>query len=286
MTWQGAADAPPTARIVSLAPSLQPTERRVVEWILADRSVTVESTAQELADAVGVGRTTVIRAAQSLGYGGYPQLRVALAQELAMQQPTDDAGDGSMLGGLRARVGRFGGELSHAMSAMTEESLVAFITALDDADRVLVLANGLSIPLGLDMMLRLNSAGRPAEQLMDAMAQQISARQLGAGSACVAFSGSGANRATLDAMRAAKASGAKVLAITSFARSAAAELADVTLVVPPVNESFRDELIHTSRAAHMLLTEQLVDLFVEHRGDRARDARAVSMSMLGSALQE
>ena len=67
-----------------------------------------------------------------------------------------------MLGGLRARVGRFGGELSHAMSAMTEESPVAFITALDDADRVLALANGLSIPLGLDMMLRLQP--RPVAQ--------------------------------------------------------------------------------------------------------------------------
>ena len=60
-------------------------------------------------------------------------------------------------------------------------------------------------------------------------------------------------------MRAAKASGAKVLAITSFARSAAAELADVALVRRAARrQSFRDELIHTSRAAHMLLTEQLV----------------------------
>ena len=83
MSWQGAPDAPPTARIQSLAPSLQPGERRVVEAIVADRNATVEHTAQELADAVGVGRTTVIRAAQSLGFEGYPQLRVALAQELA-----------------------------------------------------------------------------------------------------------------------------------------------------------------------------------------------------------
>ncbi|HIY66673.1 MAG TPA: MurR/RpiR family transcriptional regulator [Candidatus Agrococcus pullicola] len=288
MTWHGASDAPPSARIVSLAPSLQRTERRVAEFILTDRSGTVERTAQELADAVGVGRTTVIRAVQSLGYEGYPQLRVALAQELAMQQSSDAevGSDGSMLGTLRARVARFGSELSHAMAAMTDESLLAFIETLDTAQRVLVVANGLSVPLGLDLMLRLNSAGRPTEQIVDAISQQISARQLGEGSACVAFSGSGANRATLDAMRAAKESGATVLTITSFARSAAAELADIALVVPPANESFRHELTHTSRAVHMLLTEQLIELFIEHRGDRARDARAASLSVLGSALQE
>ena len=288
MTWHGAPDAPPSARIVSLAPSLQPTERRVAEFILTDPSATVERTAQELADAAGVGRTTVIRAVQSLGYEGYPQLRVALAQELAVQRPPEpEAGaEDSSLGVLRARAARFGAELPRMMSAMTDAALTAVIEGLDSAHRVLVVANGLSTPLGLDLMLRLNSAGRPAEQIVDSISQQIAAQQLGAGSVCVAYSGSGANRATLDAMRAAKQSGAVVLVITSFARSAAADLADVVLLVPPADESFRHELTHTSRAALMLLTEQLVELFIEHRGDRAREARAASLSVLGSALQE
>jgi DNA-binding MurR/RpiR family transcriptional regulator len=122
--------------------------------------------------------------------------------------------------------------------------------------------------------------------LMDSMSQQISARLLGAGSVCVVLSGSGANRSTLEAMRAAKASGARVLAITSFARSVLADEADVVLVVPPINESFQDELIHTSRAALMLLTEQLVDQLIAHRGDRGRDAQAAAVSMLGGGLHE
>lgn len=288
MTWQGAHDAAPSVRILSLLPSLQRTERLVAEAVLADRSGTVERTAQELAEAVGVGRTTVIRVSQSLGYDGYPQLRVALAQELALEQSDDaaDDQDGSLAATVRRAAARFSSRLGGTMSALTDEALESFLTTLDEADRVLVLANGLSVPLGLDLMLRLNAAGRPAEQLMDAVSQQIAARQLGAGSACVVVSGSGASRSTLEGMRAAKASGARVLAITSFARSAVAEDADVVLVVPPVNESFHDELIHTSRVALMLLVEQLVDLFIAHRGDRGRDARAAALSVLGGSLQE
>lgn len=257
--------------------------------MIADRRATVERTAQELAEAVGVGRTTVIRAAQSLGYEGYPQLRVALAQELALEQSTTSdplETDSSLTGTLRAAASQFGARLAHSMSALTDETVGACIRALDEAERVLVIANGLSVPLGLDLMLRLNSAGRPAEQLMDAMAQQISARQLGATSACIVISGSGANRSTLDGMHAARASGARVIAITSFAGSAVAELADVVIVVPPITEGFQDELIHTSRAALMLLNEQLVDLFIAHRGDRAREARAASISVLGGSLEE
>lgn len=291
MTWQGSPDAPPTARIVSLAPSLQPGERRVTETIVADRAAVVERTAQELADAVGVGRTTVIRAAQSLGYDGYPQLRVALAQELALEvsaggSSAADAGDGSMVGAVRAGVARFGARLGHTVSALTEDAVLEFVRGLDEAQRVLVIANGLSSSLGLDLVLRLNSAGRPAEMLMDAMSQQISARLLGAGSVCVVLSGSGANRSTLEAMRAAKASGARVLAMTSFARSVLADEADVVLVVPPINESFQDELIHTSRAALMLLTEQLVDQLIAYRGDRGRDAQSAAISMLGAGLHD
>lgn len=286
MAWDGSPEAPPTARIVALGPSLQPSERRILEAIADDLGAAVERTAQELADAVGVGRASVIRAAQSLGYEGYPQLRVALAQELALGSAAVATDDGTLIGALRTEVDRFGARLGHMMSALTEEAVDAFLTALDEADRVLVIANGLSAPLGLDMMLRLNSVGRPAEQLADALAQQISARQLGAGSACLVLSGSGANRATLAGMAAARESGARVLLVTSFARSAAAELADVVLVIPPVDGSFRDELIHTSRAGLMLVGEGLVGLLVARRGERGREARAAALSVLGSAIQE
>lgn len=273
--------------MASLGPSLQPNQRRVVEAIMADRTATIEGSAQVLADRVGVGRTTVIRTAQSLGYDGFPQLRVALVQELALeQQPQTEESEASMLGELRAGVSRFGAGLAAATSALTEETLRACIEALDAADRVLVVAHGLSSPLGLDLVQRLNSAGRSAEMQVDTVTEQIIARQLGTGSVCFCYSGSGANRTTLDAMRAAKQGGAQVIAMTSFAGSALADIADILLVVPPTSESFHDELIRTSRAALMLVTEQLLDLLTEYRGDRGREARLTSLSMLGAALQE
>src|SRR5690606_28596116 len=147
-------DAPATARIHALAPSMHAGERRVAEAIAADLATTVESTAQDLADAIGVGRATVIRTAQTLGYDGYPQLRVAAARELAHAVPAAEA-DPSLVGTLRASVERFASRLGHAVSGITEEALDAVIRALDEAGRVLVIANGLSSPLGLDLQLRL-----------------------------------------------------------------------------------------------------------------------------------
>ncbi|MGO1802140.1 MAG: MurR/RpiR family transcriptional regulator [Microbacteriaceae bacterium] len=285
--WQGPADAPPTARIAMLAPSMQPSERRVADAIAADADAAIEWTAQEIADTVGVGRATVIRTAQTLGYDGYPQLRVALARERATAAPVaDDAADPTMLGALRGAVDRFASRLAHTVSALTEETLSAFVHELDVSTRLLVAANGLSAPVGADLAMRLTSAGRPAEYVADTLGQQITASQLGAGSACLVVSGSGVNRASIDVMTAARASGARVLAITSFPRSPVAELADTALVVAPINDSFRDELLYTSRAALMLVTESVVGLLVHTRGPSATAAQVATLSVLGQSLSE
>lgn len=285
--WTGSADAPPTARIAMLAPSLQPSERRVAETVAEDIEASIERTAQEVADLAGVGRATVIRTAQSLGYEGYPQLRVALTREVALGTPTSrDGDDDTMLGTLRSAIDHFAGRLGQTTSAMTEETLDRFVRVLDEAPRLLIAANGLSSPLGSDLAMRLISAGRPAEYLPDTLGQQIAATHLGPGSACLVLSGSGANRASVDVAAAARASGATVLAITSFPRSAVAELADVALVVAPIDATFRDELVHTSRAALMLVTESVVGLLVARRGDRAQQARSATLAVISGSLSD
>lgn len=285
--WHGSADAPPTTRIAMLAPSMQPSERRVVEAIAADVDAAIERTAQETSNAVGVGRATVIRSAQTLGYEGYPQLRVALARERAISGPQrDETEDPTMLGALRGAVDRFASRLAHTVSAVTEETLSEFVDEIDGATRLLVAANGLSAPVGADLAMRLTSGGRPAEYVADTLGQQITASQLGAGSACLVVSGSGVNRASIDVMTAARTSGARVLAITSFPQSPVAETADVALVVAPINDSFREELLYTSRAALMLVTESVVGLLVRARGASATTAQVATLSVLGHSLSE
>lgn len=274
-------------RIAALAPSLQPSERRIADAIAGDLSAAVECTAQQLADLVGVGRASVIRTAQTLGYDGYPQLRVALARELAFGPgEPHETGDGTLVGALRAGVDAFGRSLSRVTAALTEQAVDDFVTALDEADRVLIAANGLSAPLGLDVAMRLGAAGRPAEYIPDTLAQQIAARQLTPGAVCLALSGSGANRPTLSVASAARDAGARVLALTSFANAPLVQLSDTALVVPPATGSFRDELLHTSRAALVLVTEQLVELLGERRGERAKDAHAAVLAVLSQNLGE
>jgi len=285
VTWTGSSDAPPTARIAAMMPSLQPSELRVAEAIVADVSKAVDMTAQELADLVGVGRTSVVRTSQTLGYDGYPQLRVALARERAFDEPLVEDADGA-LGIMQAAMNRFMRAMPHTAAALTAEVVDTFVEALDTAPRVVIAASGLSAPLGYDAALRLTSAGRPAEYIPDPLAQQIAARQMAPDAVLLVISGSGASRATLEAVAAARAAGARVLAVTGFSRSPLVTAASTTLLVPPATESFQDELVQTSRAAMALVIECLVEALIARRGEQGRAARAATMSVVSGSLDD
>jgi len=277
-------NAPPTVRIQALRNGLQPTERRVADVILDAPEVVVELTAQQLADRAGVARSSVVRACQTFGFRGYPQLRVALAAELGAAAPApSDHGDGA-LGRVRRSIDRAAASLPASTSLLEADEVERAVTAVVGAGRLLVVANGLSSPVASDLAMRLTAVGRPAEVIADVIAQQISARQLGSRDVCIVVSGSGANEASLRAAAAAATGGAVVIAITSFAASPLVERATHALVIAPAGTSFRDELEHTSRAAHALFVEALADEVAARLPGGANAVRAQVLEVLSDNL--
>lgn len=286
MTWSGSEDVTPTTRIATVINSLLPSERRVVELILADTEGIVELTAQDLADRAGVARSTVVRTCQSLGYRGYPQLRVALTRELAQAGGRERDYGSRALGRIRADIDALASSLPQIASVLTDESVESAIDLIVGARRLLAIANGLSSPLAIDLTMRLTAIGRPTEFVADQIGQQIAARQLTVDDTCIVISGSGANESSLRSARAVQAAGAKLLVVTSFAHSPLVTLADVALVVAPASGSFRHELEHTSRIPHVVLLESLVDVVAARLGETSREARSTVLSILSDNLSD
>jgi DNA-binding MurR/RpiR family transcriptional regulator len=277
--------AHPTVRISTALPSLHASERRVLEEVLAQPERVVESTAQDLADRVGVGRSTVVRACQSIGYKGYPQLRVALAAELAHAGDAVDYGS-SALGRLRADIAALAAALPQITAVLDEDTVERAVAALLGSRRLLVLANGLSAPLATDMAMRLTAVGRPADCVADSIGQQIAARGLTAADGCVVLSGSGASEASLRVARAARQGGATVVAVTSFRGSPLGALADVELVVAPAAATFRHELERTSRIALAVLVESLVGVVATRSGATAAQTHDHVLDILSDNLAD
>src|SRR5262245_20750832 len=73
-------------RVRSLLPSLPPAEGRVGQRVIDDPQAVANSTITELAHACGTSETTVIRYCRSIGFTGYPELRLTLATEAGRAQ--------------------------------------------------------------------------------------------------------------------------------------------------------------------------------------------------------
>ncbi|WP_284231721.1 MurR/RpiR family transcriptional regulator [Arenivirga flava] len=286
MTWSAPQDAPPTVRIAAHRSTMLPSERRVADAIAAQPATLVELTAQELAERIGVARTTVIRASQSLGYAGYTQLRLALTKELARSVPAPRTVGEGMLGRLRADVEELASGLHRLASTLDEASMQRAVELVAAAPRVLVFGSGLSATIAEDLSMRLTGIGRTAEYLLDPISQQIAAVQLRDGDVALLVSGSGATQSSLAAARAVAESQGSLVLITSFARSPIAELADVRLVVGPVQQGFRDELVRRTRVPHSILVEFLVDRVGEALGPEAAAMHLRAIGILADNIGE
>lgn len=286
--WSGSDDALPSTRISALSVSLLPTERKMTQAILSDPGKVVESTAQEIADEIGISRSSVIRCCQRLGYKGYPQLRVAVARQIAARdattsekrQPSTTSADADVLGFMRSKLEVISSTLPYLLGAITEEVAQQAVHQFEQAERILVVGNGLSSSLANDFSLRLTSIGYHAEYVADGIGQQVTAHQLGPRGVCMVVSGSGDTRTSISAATAARKSGATTIALTSFPSSPLASVSDIVLVATSMGLSFQTELSETSRISHMIVLELLVDVL------RTRASTPIPREQLMEAIAE
>lgn len=174
--------------------------------------------------------------------------------------------------------------IRHAMSlARRMPALMGMLSTADldetvrlarESRRVLIVASGLSAPIGQSFASRLLRCGIDVSVLGDVMDQHIAASMLGSDCTAFVISGSGVNAHSLSAARAAKRAGAHVVAMTYFAASPLTSLADISLILEPPDFTFGQELRDVSRVALMILTES-IGAQIEQEDDRSGTAFTV-----------
>lgn len=274
------------AHIRSARPSLLPAEQAVAAVFLEHTQKIVELSSQQVADLAGASRATVVRTCQSLGFSGYQQLRVLLARDAGYastdQRPTV-VGAAGMVADTFLQVGQ---AVATMAALLDPDAVTGSVKVMAQAGRMLVVGNGLSAALAADMASRLTAIGRPAESSLDVIGQQISARLLAPSDLLLIISGSGANSSSLRVAQAAKDADATLVAITAFARSPLAALADFSLVVGMGELSFREEVTVTSRIPQTILMEGLIAALSEELGEKATAAKDLALEIISGNLDE
>jgi RpiR family transcriptional regulator, carbohydrate utilization regulator len=245
------------AYIRALTPSLIPSEAMVAKALLEHADDIASWSAGRLAAAAGTSPATVIRTCQSLGYSGLNELRDALAKA-ATSGAAGQSGQGDDTAEALERTVAAGIEQLQAMASILDRGEFArAVTALAEARRLLMVTMSDLAMLGQYAVFHFALVGRRAEAPTDAITLHTLAGMLEPGDVCLAVGHSGTNAITMRICQAAATAGATVIAVTSFARGALADLADIHLAVgTPHPESLTDPTIRI-RVSQMLLIDAL-----------------------------
>lgn len=227
-----------TAALAEGYERLSPGQRRVIDHLLADTRLGAVISAAELAREAGVSESTVTRAAQTLGFAGYPDLQARLREPFLDPAAVPERVEAGLLGlgdtpetaALRVML-----EDAENIRASAEdlhpEVLRAVVDRLVAARRVYVFGSrgsyGLATILCLGLRLILPDV-RLLNQTVGDLADQLV--PLDAEDALVVISFRRVDRVTMAVLRHAARVGAGRVALTDGLFNPIARLADLSLI--------------------------------------------------------
>jgi DNA-binding MurR/RpiR family transcriptional regulator len=263
-------------RLRGIRPSLSPAEDRVAEQVLADARVAAGLTISELATAAHTSETTVLRFCKRLGLPGYPQLRLALAEESA--QPRASVARGTDIS-AKDSIDDIIAKVAFADASAVEETaqqldraaLAASAAAIAGAKRVDIYGIGASAIVGTDLQQKLHRIGALAFVWNDPHVALTSATLLAAKDVAIGISHSGTTAETIESLETARRSGATTIAITNFPLSRLAEGADLVLTTAARETSLRSGAT-ASRIAALTVVDCLYIAVAQRNLKRARKA--------------
>jgi DNA-binding MurR/RpiR family transcriptional regulator len=252
-----------TVKLRALLPSLSPAEQRVGQLVAEDPAGAAMLTITELAARAQTSETTVIRFCRTLGFAGYPELRLTLATEAGRLQ--GDTASGRVVGSditpsddLTQVVRKIAFADSRAVEETAAQLDIGVLTKVVDATvrarRVDIYGVGASAFVALDFQQKLHRIGLVAFAWSDVHIALTSAALLSRGDVAFGISHTGTTKDTIDAFAEAGRRGALTVALTNFPTSPIARVADLVLTTAARETTFRSGAM-ASRLAQLTVVD-------------------------------
>jgi DNA-binding MurR/RpiR family transcriptional regulator len=275
----------PLLRVQAMLSEFSKAERRVADAILSDQERTIRDSVTDLAERAEVGETTVIRFCRKVGYRGYQEFKLALAQDLVDVQGKTD----SVLGPVHLddTPSLINQKLTQAISGVIHDTASLLDLGQVEKAQVLLLGAGRITAVGVghsgvsvqDVSYRFLRLGLPVTMETDSHLMAMRLSVASPDDVIFAVSASGSTRDVVDAVTLAKGRGAKVICLTSHAHSPLARLADCILLTT-VRESPFEGGSFATKIAQMYV----IDLVATVVATRAPGATLASVQATAKAV--
>ena len=197
--------------------------RTVAEYLVQHAAEAQYLSISSLARECQVAEATVFRFCRALGFEGYHEMRIALAQANAtgvlvnQQEPAPDADTATLCEHASAL---FMTAINGTQNALSPQAVDQAVALLHSARQVFCMGQGARFACIT------NKFRATADSHMQVMAASLMTEQ----DVVLFVSYSGATRDLMETLRTAKANGAKIILITHYEDSPGAKLADIVLL--------------------------------------------------------
>ncbi|KWZ41994.1 transcriptional regulator [Burkholderia savannae] len=259
-------------RIEKIRAQLRPSERKLADFVLAAPREVLDLSMIELAARAGASQPTIARFCQALGCSGFREFKIRLAQSVApgVASVYRDVEPDERAPGIIGKVfDRTIGALIEVRNSLSATSVADAIELLTRASRIEFYGAGGSGIAAQDIQHKFFRLGVPSVAYSDPHTFSMSAALLGANDVVVAISNTGRTRDIVDAARAARACGAKVISIT-HSHSPLAQLSTVSLASNVAEETDVFSPM-TSRMSHLAIGDILAVGVALRRGPELVD---------------
>ena len=247
---------------------LRNSEKKVAQYVLTSPAKVIYQSISEVAENAGTSEPTVIRFCRALGFSGFQDLKIQLAQDLVpeIKNIHEDVEPGDDTPTLIRKIFQANiNALNTTFEILNPEIVDKAIHTLAKAKRIDFF--GMAGPgiVAKDAHNKFFRLGISCAYYTDPQMQNMSAALMDSKSVLVIISHSGAIKDQIEAMEIAKAAGASTIAIVSHRKSPAAKMANIPLCVYARESSFKPEPISARIAAICVIDVLFVGVALKRR---------------------
>ena len=200
-------------------PNLSKSDRKIADFLLQKPDQFIRASVKEVSAVTGVSDATVVRFGRNLGCEGFKDLKILLAQHLAIEQAHKDAAEGY----VPTPTGSFAEQIYHsALTLLERAARNVQIDTIDKAAAVIAQSRrvfiygigGSSGVLAAELHNRLFRLNVMTTAFTDDYLQRMSAATLSADDSILVISSTGRPRSLQESVEIAQHYGAKCVAIT------------------------------------------------------------------------
>ena len=261
-----------TLKIKVLYDKMGKAERQIADWLTANPGEILPLSIVDLAEKCSCSEATIVRFSKRLGFSGYQELKISLAQESNTTTASTNITAEDSLSEIYDKVcNDIYCSLERTKLVLDRGSLESACEKISEAKKIVIFGLGNSAAIALDASHKLLRVGCNAFAYSDNHMQVIVASHLTPGDVVIAISHSGSSRDIVEALKIAKESGATTITITNSGKSPIQKYSDYLLFTAS-DETKYNILALNSRIAQLSIINAIYFYLVYHRSEKTLEA--------------